>query len=235
MTPPSTAPANGAWHALHLFLRIEGKVPDAARARLAAAAGGEAGGGILRSAAWGVLGARADLGLLLFAADARDLHRWQVSLFAEAERSLARQYGFASLTEVSEYVPAERRTPELIENRLHPSLSAHPNLCFYPMSKRREEERNWYRLPLAERARLMRGHGESARKFAGRISQIITTSAGLDDWEWGVTLFGATPEDIRDCVYEMRFDAVSADYALFGDFYYGPRLDAAAIEENLPK
>lgn len=230
---PATAPVE-AWHALHLVARIDGPLPSDARAALAAAASGGAGvsgktgDGIARSVAWAVLGARADVAVCLFAPDARDLFAFQRRLFGAG--GLTRVFGFVSLTEVSEYVPKERRTPELVENRLHPEIPDLPNVCFYPMSKRRGAERNWYRLSFEKREELMRGHGTAARKFVGRVEQIITTAAGLDDWEWGVTLFGRRPEDIRDCVYELRYDEVSAEYAEFGPFFYGPRLSAEEVE-----
>jgi chlorite dismutase len=96
-----------------------------------------------------------------------------------------------------------------------------PAVCFYPMSKRRNVGQNWYEQPYDERMRLMMEHGTSGRKFAGRIVQLVTGSTGLDDWEWGVTLFGRTPDDLKECVYTMRFDEASAVYAEFGPFYTG--------------
>ena len=67
----------------------------------------------------------------------------------------------------------------------------------------------------------MREHGTSGRKFAGRVVQLITGSTGLDDYEWGVTLFAVHPDDLKEVVYTMRFDRASADYAEFGAFYVG--------------
>jgi chlorite dismutase len=96
-----------------------------------------------------------------------------------------------------------------------------PAWCFYPMSKKREGHANWYALPFDQRRDLMMDHGKSGRNFAGRIVQLITASAGLDDWEWGVTLFGVHPDDLKDVVYTMRFDEASAVYADFGPFYVG--------------
>jgi chlorite dismutase len=93
--------------------------------------------------------------------------------------------------------------------------------CFYPMSKRREADQNWYLLPYDEREKLMRAHGATGRTFAGRILQLITGSTGVDDYEWGVTLFGVHPDDLKDVVYTMRFDEASARYAEFGPFYTG--------------
>jgi chlorite dismutase len=89
------------------------------------------------------------------------------------------------------------------------------------MSKRRNEEQNWYALPLEERSRLMQAHGRIGRKYVGRVLQIITGSIGLSDWEWGVTLFAHDLLDVKKLVTEMRFDEVSAHYAEFGEFYVG--------------
>jgi chlorite dismutase len=93
--------------------------------------------------------------------------------------------------------------------------------CFYPMSKRRGDKHNWFSLPYEDRKALMYGHGAEGRKFAGRILQVVTGSTGLDDWEWGVTLFAVHPDDLKDCVYSMRFDEASSNYAEFGPFFTG--------------
>jgi chlorite dismutase len=89
------------------------------------------------------------------------------------------------------------------------------------MSKRRSAEYNWYSLDFESRKELMMGHGKVGRTFHGRILQVITGSTGLDEFEWGVTLFGVHPDDLKECVYEMRFDEASAHYAEFGPFYTG--------------
>jgi chlorite dismutase len=89
------------------------------------------------------------------------------------------------------------------------------------MSKRRGEGDNWYALDFDDRKRLMMDHGKSGRRFAGRIVQLITGSTGLDDFEWGVTLFGVHPDDLKDTVYTMRFDEASTRFAEFGPFFTG--------------
>ncbi len=128
---------------------------------------------------------------------------------------------YVSLTEVSEY--AAGMPPEMLEPRLHPQLppAGKASFCFYPMSKRRGDAANWFTLPFDDRKALMHEHGTSGRKFAGRVVQVITGSAGSDDYEWGVTLFGVRPDDLKEVVYTMRFDAASAVYAEFGPFYTG--------------
>jgi chlorite dismutase len=106
--------------------------------------------------------------------------------------------------------------------RLYPELPADmPYVCFYPMSKRRDESQNWYVLSLDERSRLMQSHGLTGRRYAGKVQQVITGAIGLDAWEWGVTLFAKDALDFKKLVTDMRFDEVSAKYAEFGDFYVG--------------
>lgn len=161
-------------------------------------------------------------------------------------------YSFLSLTEKSEYItneldwtrmlveqenldPAQpefgqriaalrSRTAKYAESRVHPKLPVdYPLVCFYPMAKARRDKDNWFRLPFEERKKLMLAHGEAGRRFASRITQLITTSTGLDDWEWGVTLFSKDLRAFRDIVYELRYDEASAVYGLFGPFLIGIR------------
>jgi len=116
---------------------------------------------------------------------------------------------------------AERESPH-VRRRLYPVLPPDmPYVCFYPMSKRRQAGQNWYTLTLEERSRLMYSHGTTGRRYAGRVTQVISGAIGLDAWEWGVTLFAKDPLDFKKLVTEMRFDEVSAKYAEFGEFYVG--------------
>jgi chlorite dismutase len=117
--------------------------------------------------------------------------------------------------------------------RLFPEIPAHKFICFYPMDRRRGEDKNWYTLPLAERQRQMGEHGAVGRRYAGQVKQIISGSIGFDDWEWGVDLFADDPLVFKKLIYEMRFDQVSAVYALFGTFYVGERTPAAEIGKLL--
>jgi peroxiredoxin len=158
------------------------------------------------------------------------------------------EWSFVGLTEVSEYVPsveqyAERlvaegetagspayeakvqayaaREPAMRKGRLEPEFPPWPSACFYPMNKKRKVGENWFTLPFAERSRLMAEHARSGMSFAGKVSQLITVSVGLDDWEWGVTLWARRPDFLKEIVYTMRFDEASARYAEFGPFYTG--------------
>jgi len=171
-------------------------------------------------------------------------------------------YAFLSMSEVSEYMsgPSEwarqliedqgvapdstefaqgmdrfrQRIEKYAEARVHPQLPTDMDIvCFYPMAKRRGEAQNWYTLDFTQRKRLMGDHAKTGRAFAGRVQQLITSCTGLDDWEWGVTLFARDLKSIRDVVYEMRFDPASAIYGEFGEFYIGTRIESADLEEAL--
>jgi hydrogen peroxide-dependent heme synthase len=121
------------------------------------------------------------------------------------------------------------RQREAMRPRLFPDMPPHKYLCFYPMDRKRGEQKNWYMLPMAERQRQMHEHGLIGRRYAGEVKQIISGSIGFDDWEWGVDLFADDPLVFKKLIYEMRFDEVSAVYALFGTFYVGIRCPAAEL------
>jgi hydrogen peroxide-dependent heme synthase len=125
------------------------------------------------------------------------------------------------------------RQREAMHPRLFPELPGSRYLCFYPMDRRRGEDKNWYMVPMEERARQMNDHGLIGRRYAGQVRQIITGSIGFDDWEWGVDLFADDPLIFKKLIYEMRFDEVSAVYALFGQFYVGLRCPAAELGKLL--
>jgi hydrogen peroxide-dependent heme synthase len=125
------------------------------------------------------------------------------------------------------------RHREAMHPRLFPDIPPNRYICFYPMDRRRGEEQNWYTLPIEERARQMNDHGLVGRRYAGEVKQIITGSIGFDDWEWGVDLFADEPLVFKKLIYEMRFDQVSAVYALFGQFYVGVRVPAAELGKLL--
>jgi chlorite dismutase len=125
------------------------------------------------------------------------------------------------------------RQKEAMRPRLFPELPKYRYISFYPMDRRRGEEKNWYTLPIEERARQMNEHGMVGRRYAGEVKQIISGSIGFDDWEWGVDLFADDPLVFKKLIYEMRFDEVSAVYALFGHFYIGVRCPAAELGKLL--
>lgn len=165
-----------------------------------------------------IVGHKADLCLMALGPDLWRLRRFQTEV-AGAGFEVVDSY--VSITEVSEYaqgVPEERR-----KARLYPQLPPEGKtaFCFYPMSKRRGEQHNWYELPYEQREQLMYGHGATGRRFAGRVLQLVTGSTGVDDYEWGVTLFAERPDDLKECVYTMRYDTASARFAEFGPFVTG--------------
>src|SRR3954469_4756777 len=151
-------------------------------------------------------------------------------LTAELARDAAARGGSVGDAEyaksVAERAAAERESAH-VKRRLYPELPAEmPYVCFYPMSKRRDTGQNWYGLSLDERSRLMHAHGLTGRRYAGKVQQVISGAIGLDAWEWAVTLFARDPLDFKKLVTDMRFDEVSAKYALFGDFYVGRLIGA---------
>lgn len=165
-----------------------------------------------------ILGHKADMCFM-----ARHREPWRLRAFQTALQKVGLEVvdSFVSISEISEY--AEGLSDEMKDLRLYPPLppTGKAAWCFYPMTKRRGESQNWYQLSFEERKALMMEHGASGRKFAGRIVQWITSATGLDDWEWGVTLFGTHLDDLKDAVYTMRYDTASAKYAEFGPFYTG--------------
>jgi chlorite dismutase len=132
--------------------------------------------------------------------------------------------------EVEETMERQRQA---MRTRLYPKIPDTKYLCFYPMDRKRGEEKNWYTLPIEERQRQMEAHGMVGRRYAGKVQQIITGSIGFDDWEWGVDLFAPEPLIFKKLIYEMRFDEVSAVYAAFGQFFVGVRCSAAKLGQWL--
>ncbi len=212
MTEP-LGPSTG-WGVLHLFCH---RTPDTDRQAVAAAVK-RAVSDEHQVVPVAVLGHKADLGFMALGPDLWRLRALQADLQAAG---LVVAQSYVSLTEVSEYAAG---VPDAMKQaRLYPQLppEGKPAFCFYPMSKRRDVGHNWYTLPYDERLELMYAHGKSGREFAGRVLQVVTGSTGLDDFEWGVTLFGVHPDDLKEVVYTMRFDEASARYAEFGPFYAG--------------
>jgi chlorite dismutase len=209
------------------------------------------------SACWTLLTHKGDLCFLHWRRDLEGLRREEVA-FARTRLAgyLRATYSYLSVIEIGTYELAahaaamvERRgttagspgydaavqaeMERLARPRLFPDVPPRRYLSFYPMSKRRGEHVNWFDLPPEARADLMRGHGTIGRRYAGQVVQVISGSVGLDDWEWGVTLFADDPLVFKKLVYEMRFDPASSRYALFGPFYVGIRFEPAALGQVL--
>ncbi len=212
MTEPSTPSVGLA--VLHLFFRATPRTDR--EAVLAAIKDAQAAGDQVLTAA--MLGHKSDVCVMGLSRDQWNLRRLQTAL-VRAGLELVESY--VSLTELSEYAQG---VPEAMQQaRLYPELppEGKPAFCFYPMSKARNVGANWYALDFDRRKELMYEHGASGRKFAGRLTQLITGSTGLDEYEWGVTLFGDTPDTIKEVVYTMRYDEASTQYGIFGPFYVG--------------
>ena len=196
-----------------------------------------------------VSGQKADFGFMALDPDPLKVDRIHQRLLASPiGLALQPAYSFVSLTEVSEYVPTleqfgarlvregmdpddpayaaklkayAQREPMMKAQRLTPELPDWPAMCFYPMNKKRKTGENWFTTPFSQRSAMMSEHARSGMAFMGKVTQLITVSVGLDDWEWGVTLWAKNPEFLKDIVYRMRFDEASARYAEFGPFYTG--------------
>jgi peroxiredoxin len=215
-----------------------------------------------RIASYAGIGGKADLAFILYAAELgqiSQMHRDLEKYFPPG--ALHKVYSFLSVTELSEYGATDednrqhliqqeklqpdteqfnQRLAELTKRkqdyekyRLYPEMPDWEVMGFYPMNKRRNAQDNWYMLDFAARKKLMGGHARVGRKFAGRVSQLITGSTGLDDWEWGVTLMAHQVDALKQIVYEMRFDEVSARYGDFGPFYINMRMAPQALWKHL--
>lgn len=130
---------------------------------------------------------------------------------------------------VEEIEESLERRRKAMAPRLYPGVPAYRYVCFYPMDRRRGEDKNWYSTPIEHRRKMMADHGKVGRKYAGTVKQIISGSIGFDDWEWGVDLFADDPVIFKKLIYEMRYDEASAMYAEFGPFYTGIRLPAGEL------
>lgn len=230
-------------------MQLDQSALDAGRSAFQAALDPGAEEAPVRLQSFAVSGHKADFGLIALDPDPLKLDAVHQRLMSSPlGPALESVWSFVSMTELSEYVPTEesygerlrsegldpegqeyrdklaqygRRLEIMTRQRLTPDLPAWPAMCFYPMNKRRQADANWFLLPFHERERLMSEHGQSGMEFAGRVTQLVTVGIGLEDWEWGVTLWARNPQFLKDIVYRMRFDEASARYADFGPFFTG--------------
>jgi hydrogen peroxide-dependent heme synthase len=210
------------------------------------------------SGVWQLVGGGADFMFVHFRETLDELAEAQLQLRRSSFGALLRvEYDFTSVTEaglyhataeaaakakpgskefrqmIEEEAAAERASAH-VQTRLYPRPPEEMRyISFYPMTKRRVHPDNWYALPVGERNRLMREHGLTGRNYAGRVFQVITGSTGLDDWEWGVTLFAKDPLEFKRIVSEMRYDEASTRYGEFGEFFTGIRVSAADVAAAL--
>jgi len=206
---------------------------------------------------------KADIGFMLLTPDLQDANRFEKRLTLSLGPDILHPvYSYLSQTESSEYTTTseqyakdtligekgltegsdefknaleefDNRMSHYLNHRLYPVLPEWPVICFYPMSKRRHNADNWYSLDYDTRRKLMAGHAKTGREYSGKILQLISGSTGLDEHEWGVTLLAHDTYYIKDIVYKMRFDEVSAKYGEFGDFYIGMNLPLDELFERV--
>ena len=242
-------PTEEGWFALHDFRTVDwatwrdatGREREAAieegRAFLESAEGTDEGASIT----YAIAGQKADLLVVHLRPTMADVEtlerRFEGTALADVTE---RAHSYVSVTEVSGYTTdafvdgsiedvEDAGLRNYLQSRLYPTIPDADHVCFYPMSKRRDPEHNWYDLSFEERAEHMRRHGEIGREYAGEVSQVITGSIGFDDWEWGVTLFANDPTAFKRLLYEMRFDPSTSYYAEFGPFFTGRRLEPSAL------
>ena len=245
-----------------LWTSLKRSVREQTRERLASILQRYPGPAHPRVMAYANVGGKADFAFLLMHEDlvgVGAMHREIEAAFPAG--ALHPVYTYLSVTELPEYVTTEddmrrmiigkeglepgsedfdQRLQEMKDHfkkynhyRLYPEMPDWEVMCFYPMNKKRDGSDNWYRLNFDTRKKLMAGHAKTGRKYAGRISQLITGSTGLDDWEWGVTLMAHQVDAVKEIVYEMRFDEVSARYGEFGEFYINARMTPEQLWEHL--
>jgi hydrogen peroxide-dependent heme synthase len=261
---------NQGIHVMHLFYRIDrarwaqlgSEAALQARTKLEALCAANSNPSHPRLTTYANVGGKADLVFMIYAAElgqVGQIHRDLEACFAPGV--LQTVFSYLSITELTEYMPTEEDSRNMLINqeklspdseafktrmaesakkraeyeqyRLYPEMPDWEVMGFYPMNKRRSGNDNWYSLDFAARKRLMGGHARVGRKYAGRVSQLITGSTGIDDWEWGVTLMAHQVDSLKEIVYEMRFDEVSARYGEFGTFYVNIRLQPADLWNHL--
>ena len=258
---PLTLEGYSVLHQMFRFRWAEWRKPDGsdrtgcAREFAAAFADLEKAG---QFAAYSLMGHKGDLMLVHFRDSFEDLNQTELQLDrTEFQEFLEPVHSYLSVIELGLYDSSVKLFRHLTErgvaphseewnrevqetlhrqraamwSRLYPKIPESRYLCFYPMDRRRGEGQNWYMLPIEERQRQMEEHGMVGRRYAGKVQQIITGSIGFDDWEWGVDLFAAEPLVFKKLIYEMRFDQVSAEYALFGQFFIGLRVPLEKLGE----
>lgn len=192
------------------------------------------------SAVFSILGHKADFMVLHLRPTLDHLDRAERRFESTALAEFTEQSSsYVSVTEVSGYMHEEltdglddledEGMRNYMKQRIYPELPDADHVCFYPMSKRRGPDHNWYDLPFDERREYMSNHGDVGRQYADKVSQIIAGSIGFDDYEWGITLFADDPTDIKDLLYEMRFDPSSSKFAEFGPFYIGQQFEPSEL------
>lgn len=180
-----------------------------------------------------VAGNKADFMFMVLRPEMKDLIDWKTELNKlDIAHVLTPADSFVSIVEKSSYTKPEQdpyTNPEMLK-KLYPAIPKKQYICFYPMSKKRGETENWFTLYKNERGRMMFDHIKTAKPYTENVKRIITGAMGLDDYEWGVSLFSDDPLQFKKLIYDTRFDEVSAKYGVFGSFYIGSYLEEINID-----
>lgn len=182
-------------------------------------------------ALYSVVGQKADLMFIIFRPTVKEINQAEIELAKTQFIDFTRPaYSYLASVEKSSFSQLPDATdPEMVK-KLHPIVPKTDHICFYPMSKKRGEQQNWFKLPIDERKRLMFEHIETCKKYTDTVKRIVTGSTGLDDFEWGISLFSDDALDFKKIIYDTRFDEVSAEYGVFGSFYIGNRIENEEME-----
>jgi len=184
--------------------------------------------------AYTVAGQKADLMFMILRPTMKEIIEVENAFYKTALANYTKPaYSYVSVIEKSSYSPmaADPYQDPVMRSKLYPVIPKTEYICFYPMSKLRGENANWFMLPTEERKRLMFAHIETGRPHTENVKRIITGSTGVDDYEWGVSLFCDDALPFKKLIYETRFDEVSAVYGIFGSFYIGNRLTEDKMED----
>jgi chlorite dismutase len=189
------------------------------------------------SAVYSVVGDKADLMLIHVRPTLEELDAVERSFEKTRLADLTTETAsHVSVTEVGGYTNEDVENGDLsgyARSKLFPEIPDKRFVSFYPMSRKRDPEQNWYKTSKEHRDEMMHEHRESGEEYAGKIKQLISGSIGMDDWEWGVDLFIDDMKHAKGIVYDMRFDEASADYSEFGPFYTAVRFPPSDLEAYL--
>ena len=186
------------------------RLPDAERERgrreFLEAVEGTSGEMLLRS--YSLMGLRADADLMLWRIG-YDLDAFEAMQGALMNSGLGKYltvaYSYFGLSRRSIYVG--EHTPGW-ENRRYIVPGEGEYMFVYPFVKTRE----WYRLSLGERQRMMNEHMQVGRKHYP-VKNNTAYCFGIDDWEFILSFEAESPEKFQDLMMELR-ESEASSYTL---------------------